>query len=186
MADAGEPAPAEESLALLEAGGEGAVLPSKGPPELRIMLLGLWLMSCAGLQYSFSTYSPVVVANLRLTQSQLGIMALGKVRRPGRPGHWVLTDSRPAHVSIQDIGAYLAVFQVRWSRAAQGGRPLLCVAQAHARPLSLQGVFYDRAGGRATLVAGVRTPRRALRARARARGLSVPPLSRLAATPPTD
>lgn len=80
MADAGEPAPAEESLALLEAGGEGAVLPSKGPPELRIMLLGLWLMSCAGLQYSFSTYSPVVVANLRLTQSQLGIMALGKVR----------------------------------------------------------------------------------------------------------
>lgn len=52
-----------------------------------MLLVGLWCMSTAGLQYSFGTYSQVVQDKLGLTQTQLTVLALGK-----------------------DCGAYLSVY----------------------------------------------------------------------------
>ena len=43
-----------------------------------MLAAGLLCISCAGIQYSFATYSDELRTRLRLTQSQLAILAAGK------------------------------------------------------------------------------------------------------------
>ena len=88
--------PEQEQLLLL-AGAENAPavhaapLPTSSsraqPSELRVLLCGLWIMSFAGIQYTFATYSSTVATKLGLNQSQLGVLQIGK-----------------------DVGAYLSIF----------------------------------------------------------------------------
>lgn len=43
-----------------------------------MLVAGLWVIMCAGLHYSFATYSEDLRLRLGLTQSQLELLALGK------------------------------------------------------------------------------------------------------------
>lgn len=63
------------------------------PAEPTVLVAGLWIILCAGLQYSFATYSNDLRTALQLSQSQLEVLALGK-----------------------DIGAYVGFVQARRAR----------------------------------------------------------------------
>ena len=58
--------------------GEQAAGVVAAPSESTVLVAGLWMILCAGLQYSFATFSGDLRTALQLSQSELEVLALGK------------------------------------------------------------------------------------------------------------